>query len=58
MRTFNGVRITSRKTSHATHDHPQVNNTSLQIIPFTTNDIQLGREEDYDIVIDSDIVNL
>ena len=51
MRTFNGVRITSRKTSHATHDHPQVNNTSLQIIPFTTNDIQLGREEDYAIAI-------
>ena len=50
MRTFNGVRITSRKTSHATHDHPQVNNTSLQIIPFNTNDVQLGREEDYDLV--------
>ena len=50
MRTCNGVGVTSRKTSNAIHHSPQVNKSNLQIIPFNTNDVQLGREEDYDLV--------
>mgnify|MGYP000659779378 CR=1 FL=1 len=57
VRTSNGVGVTSRKTSNASQDSSQVNLSNLQIIPFNTNDVQLGREEDYDIVIDNDIVS-
>ena len=57
VRTSNGVGVTSNKISHAPHDNSQVNKTNLQIIPFNTNDIQLNREEDYNIVIDCDIDN-
>ena len=56
VRTSSGVGITSTKRSHATHDYSQINRTNLQIIPFNNNDIQLEREEDYDTVIDHDIV--
>ena len=55
VRTSSGVGITSNERSHATHDDSQLNKTK-QIIPFNNNDIQLEREEDYDIVIDRDIV--
>ena len=51
MWTSNGVGVTSRKIAHATHDSSHVIKTNLQIIPFSTNDIQLGREEDYAIAI-------
>ena len=57
MRTYYDVGVTSRKTSNASHDSPQVNQSDLQIIPFSNNDVQSGREEDYDIVIDNDIVS-
>ena len=56
MRTTNGIGITFSKRSHATHDDSQLSKTNLQIIPFNNSDIQLHGEEDYNIVIDCDIV--
>ena len=56
VRTANGIGITSSKRSHATDDDSQLNKTNLQIIPFNNSDVQLHREEDYNIVIDRDIV--
>ena len=56
VRTANGIGITSSKRSHATDDDSQLNKTNLQIIPFNNSDVQLHREEDYNIVIDHDIV--
>ena len=56
MRSSNGLTISSSKISHPTHDSSQVNMPNLQIISFNTNDIQLDREEDYNIVINCDIV--
>ena len=57
IRTYYDVGVTSRKTPNASHDSPQVNQSDLQITPFSNNDVQSGREEDYDIVIDNVIVS-
>ena len=57
MRTYYDVGVTSRKTPNASHDSPQINQADLQIIPFSNNDVQSSREEDYDVVIDNDIVS-